>query len=69
MSTWMSTWSGITFVFVPPWMTVGANVVSYSNTGLHRNRTNYYTVRSTNGSGDSPYSNTAVARTPRRSGG
>ena len=27
MSTWMSTWSGITFVFVPPWITVGANVV------------------------------------------
>jgi hypothetical protein len=48
---------------------VGANVVSYSNTGLHRNRTYYYRVRSTNASGDSAYSNTAVARTPRRSGG
>jgi hypothetical protein len=27
MSTWISTLSGITFVFVPPWITVGANVV------------------------------------------
>ena len=27
MSTSTSTWSGMTFVFVPPWMIVGANVV------------------------------------------
>src|SRR6266511_1181461 len=27
MSTWMSTLSGMTLVLVPPWITVGANVV------------------------------------------
>ena len=43
--------------------TVGANVVTYSNTGLTPNTTYYYRVRAYNGSGDSNYSNEANATT------
>jgi transcriptional regulator CtsR/regulation of enolase protein 1 (concanavalin A-like superfamily) len=43
--------------------TVGANVVSYSNTGLAANTTYFYRVRSTNAGGDSGYSNEANATT------
>jgi len=45
--------------------TVGANVASYSNTGLRANKLYYYRVRASNGSGSSAYSNTASAKTPR----
>jgi hypothetical protein len=45
--------------------TVGANVTSYASTGLQKNKTYYYRVRAYNASGDSAYSNTASARTPR----
>lgn len=43
--------------------TVGANVTSYSNTGLSSSTTYYYRVRSGNAAGDSAYSNTANATT------
>jgi subtilisin family serine protease len=43
--------------------TVGANVTSYSNTGLKRNTTYWYRVRAYNDAGDSAYSNTASAKT------
>ncbi len=43
--------------------TVGANVTSYSNTGLSASTTYYYRVRSYNASGDSAYSNEAYATT------
>lgn len=46
--------------------TVGANVTSYANAGLRRNRTYWYRVRANNAAGDSAYSNTAQARTQRR---
>jgi len=46
--------------------TVGAGVTSYSNTGLRRNRLYYYRARAYNSAGDSPFSNTASARTPRK---
>ena len=39
--------------------TVGANVVTYSNTGLSGNTTYYYRVRAYNSAGNSAYSNTA----------
>jgi hypothetical protein len=45
--------------------TVGANVTSYSNTGLNRNTTYYYRVRAYNAAGDSLYSNIAKAKTLR----
>jgi len=45
--------------------TVGANVASYSSTGLKSNKTYYYRVRASNGGGNSAYSNTASAKTPR----
>ena len=44
--------------------TVGAGVVSYSNTGLAANTTYFYRVRATNAGGDSAYSNEASATTP-----
>ncbi len=44
--------------------TVGANVATYSNTGLAASTTYYYQVRAYNGVGDSPYSNAASATTP-----
>jgi subtilisin family serine protease len=43
--------------------TVGANVTTYSNTGLSRNTTYYYRVRAYNAQGNSPYSNIASAKT------
>jgi LysM repeat protein len=43
--------------------TVGANVTSYSNTGLNCGMTYYYRVRAYNAGGDSGYSNTANATT------
>jgi hypothetical protein len=45
--------------------TVGANIRTYSNTGLRRNKTYSYRVLAYNASGNSGYSNTASARTPR----
>ncbi len=44
--------------------TVGANITSYSNTGLTGNTTYYYRVRAYNAAGDSSYSNEANATTP-----
>ena len=46
--------------------TVGANVTSYSNTGLSSNTSYRYRVRAYNASGNSGYSNIAKATTPRR---
>ncbi len=43
--------------------TVGANVTSYSNTGLSASTTYYYRVRANNSVGDSAYSNEAYATT------
>lgn len=43
--------------------TVGANVTSYTNTGLTRNTTYRYRVRATNAGGDSAYSNIATVTT------
>jgi hypothetical protein len=43
---------------------VGANVTTFSNTGLAANTTFGYRVRATNAGGDSAYSNTAEATTP-----
>jgi hypothetical protein len=45
--------------------TVGAGVVSYSNTGLARATTYFYRVRAYNAGGNSPYSNIATATTTR----
>ena len=45
--------------------TVGVNVRNFSNTGLKRNGTYQYRVRAFNASGNSAYSNTASAKTPR----
>lgn len=44
--------------------TVGANVTSYSNTGLAASTTYIYRVRAYNSVGDSTYSNTDYATTP-----
>jgi titin len=46
--------------------TVAANVTTYSNTGLQSNRRYYYRVRAYNSAGNSAYSNTANAKTPRK---
>jgi titin len=46
--------------------TVGANVTSYTNTGLAANTTYRYRVYAYNASGDSGSSNVATATTPRR---
>jgi predicted phage tail protein len=40
--------------------TVGANVTTYTNTGLNKSRTYYYRVRAYNAVGNSPYSNTVT---------
>lgn len=45
--------------------TVNANTTSYSNTGLSRNTSYSYRVRAYNAAGNSGYSNTASAKTPR----
>jgi hypothetical protein len=45
--------------------TVGANVKSYSNTRLTKNTTYRYRIRAYNAAGNSAYSNTASATTPR----
>jgi hypothetical protein len=47
--------------------TVGANVTSYSNTGLRASTTYYYRVQATNGGGGSAWSNTASAKTSSQS--
>ena len=44
---------------------VGAGVTSFSNSGLRRRTTYSYRVRAFNAGGDSGYSNTASATTPR----
>ncbi len=46
--------------------TVGANVTSYTATGLAANTTYRFRVRAYNASGNSAYSNIAAATTPRR---
>jgi hypothetical protein len=46
--------------------TVGANVTTYSNTGLSKNTTYRYRVQTYNASGVSGYSNMAAATTFRR---
>ena len=50
----------ITFIQIA---TVGAGAVSYANTGLAGSTTYYYRVRAYNAGGNSPYSNTANAKT------
>jgi len=45
--------------------TVGAGVTGYASTGLSANKTYYFRVRASNASGNSAYSNTASAKTPR----
>jgi hypothetical protein len=54
--------NGTTFTQIA---TVGANVTSYSNNGVRQGTTYVYRVRATNATGDSPYSDTATATTPR----
>lgn len=44
--------------------TVGANITTYTNTGLKRRKTYYYRIRAYNTDGNSQYSNIANARTP-----
>jgi hypothetical protein len=46
--------------------TVGANVTSYSNTGLTGNTRYRYRVRAFNLSGNSGYTNIVTVRTPKR---
>ncbi len=46
--------------------TVGADVTTYSDTGLARNRNYYYRVRAYNAAGNSGYSNTVRERTLKR---
>jgi predicted phage tail protein len=45
---------------------VAGTAITYTDSGLARNTTYRYRVRAHNPVGDSPYSNTATARTPRR---
>ncbi|HSE36532.1 MAG TPA: fibronectin type III domain-containing protein, partial [Blastocatellia bacterium] len=45
---------------------VGQNVTAFSNTGLSKNTSYSYRVRAFNAGGNSPYSNTATARTLKR---
>ena len=46
--------------------TTAADVTTFQSTGLAANTTYYYRVRATNANGDSAYSNTASAKTPRK---
>ena len=46
--------------------TVVANVTAFTSTGLSGNKTYYYRVRAHNTAGNSGYSNTASAKTPRK---
>jgi hypothetical protein len=55
-----STDAGITFTEIA---TVGANVTTYPDTGLAPSTTYAYRVRASNSTGDSDYSNTAIAIT------
>jgi cellulose 1,4-beta-cellobiosidase len=57
-----STKSGSGYVQIA---TVGSNVTSFANTGLSANKSYYYRIRASNGVGNSAYSNTATAKTPR----
>ena len=45
---------------------VAANATTFSSTGLSGNKTYYYRVRAHNTAGNSGYSNTASAKTPRK---
>jgi hypothetical protein len=54
--------NGTTFTQIA---TPAQNATSYSSTGLSKNKTYWYRVRATNATGDSGYSNTASAKTPR----
>jgi acid phosphatase type 7 len=46
--------------------TVGANVTTFSNTGLNKNSSYRFRVRANNAAGDSAYSNIVSATTPKR---
>lgn len=46
--------------------TVGANVVSYTNSGLAGGKKYYYRVRAYNNGGSSPYSNVVMVQTPKK---
>ena len=46
--------------------TTAAGVTTFQSTGLTGNTTYYYRVRATNANGNSAYSNTASAKTPRK---
>jgi fibronectin type 3 domain-containing protein len=52
--------NGVNFSWIA---TVGANVVTYSNTGLKASKTYYYRVLANNANGNSVFSNTASATT------
>jgi predicted phage tail protein len=54
--------NGVSFTTIA---TVGAGVISYTNTGLQANTRYWYRVRAYNSAGNSAYSNTASARTLR----
>jgi titin len=57
---------GATCTYFTQIATVGANVTSYSNTGLSANSTYRFRVRAYNAAGNSSYSNIATATTLRR---
>ncbi len=46
--------------------TVGANTTTYLSSGLSGGKTYYYRVRASNSAGNSAYSNTTSAKTPRK---